>query len=72
MFCNVQTWSDGGDLFNDAVEYCLMPDRGRYVESDDDDSVESDDVDSVDRLVIDSLRRTFVGLTHSAWLNHRY
>jgi hypothetical protein len=43
----------------EEVEYCRMPDSGRYVDSEDEDSCE--------RLLMDSLRRMLVGLTHSAW-----
>ena len=62
-FSNCFTCKDGGDLFNDAVEYCRMPLRGRYVDDDD----EGDSDVNVVRLEIDSLRRTLVGFTHSAY-----
>ena len=52
-----------GVIFNDAVEYCRMPLRGRYVDDDD----EGDSDVNVVRLEIDSLRRTLVGFTHSAY-----
>ncbi len=55
---SVLTWREGGDLLSEAVEYCRIPDKGRYVEREEEESW--------DKLVMDSLRRTLVGLTHSA------